>query len=316
MIEGDRPTIRPGRRRGVECVGTRRSNVLETQPVRDDIRRDGVLSLSQRAYKDPDGDLPKESEDVPVVVLDEDPPIGNRWHRGRGDIETVAGDDRPVQRVENPQVAVPGVPVEKSVGIGDGNPDRSDRCAPQDRSGRGVDADVLVGAKSAAPARSEEDRGTVVGRCCEVEQAKAGRLPRQPSRRGIERIHSPGIGTNVDVALGDQGRHRDRVIDSRGPDQCPAELIQRVHCRSPRESGRACIRDSAGNGHAAPGGVPRLVRPCQCPGRLIDSKNLATKSQPEDESVCSEQRQVRIDIDPNAPVDDPQGVARGRVQRV
>ena len=316
MIEGDRPTIRPGRRRGVECVGTRRSDVLETQPVRDDIRRDGVLSLSQRAYKDPDGDLPKESEDVPVVVLDEDPPIGNRWHRGRGDIETVAGDDRPVQRVENPQVAVPGVPVEKSVGIGDGNPDRSDRCAPQDRSGRGVDADVLVGAKSAAAARSEEDRGTVVGRCCEVEQAKAGRLPREPSRRGIKRVHRPGIRTNVDVALGDQWCHRDCVVNRRRPDQCPAGLIHRVQLRSRQLSGSACIRDAAGYGNAAPGEVARLIRPRECSGRLVDRKDLAAPSQPEDESVGGKQRQVGIDIDPDAPVDDPQGVAGRRVQRV
>ena len=309
--------MRPGRRRGVERVGTRRSNVLEAQPVRDDVRRDRILSLSQRAYKDPDGDLPKESENVPVVVLNEDPPIGNRGHRRRGGIEIVGRDGRSVQRVEDPQVPVPGVPVEKSVGIGDRDADGSDRRAPQDRSRRGVEADVLVGARYyfAGAAGSKEDRGTVIRRSCEVEQAKAARLPCEAPGRGIKCVHGPGVCAGVDVALGHEWWHRDRVVDRRGPDQCPAEFIQRVQLRS-RESDSACIRDAAGNGDTAPGEVPRLVRPRECSGRLINRKNLATESQPEDESVRREQLQVGIDIDPDASVDDPQGVARRRVQRI
>ena len=81
-------------------------------------------------------------------------------------------------------------------------------------------------------------------------------------------------------------------------------------------SGTACIRDAAGYGDAAPGEVTRLVRPRECSGRLINRKNLATESQPEDESVRRELPQVGIDIDPDASVDDPQGVARRRVQRI
>src|SRR5439155_4954380 len=82
------------------------------------------------------------------------------------------------------------------------------------------------------------------------------------------------------------------------------------------ESGTAGIRDAAGYGDAAPGEVPRLVRPRECSGRLVNGKNLATKSQPKDESVCREQRQIGINIDPDASVDDPESVARRRVQRV
>src|SRR5439155_12611704 len=127
----------------------------------------------------------------PKVFQNKDPPTENRGHERRRGNKNVARDDRSVERVENPKVAVPGVPVEKSVCIDYGNPDRPDRPAPQDHSRRGVEADVLVGAwgEFAAAARSEEDRGTVIGRSCEVEQAKAARLPCEAPGRGIKRVH-------------------------------------------------------------------------------------------------------------------------------
>src|SRR5207244_12584665 len=100
------------------------------------------------------------------------------------------------------------------------------------------------------------------------------------------------------------------------PEQPPHGPTRLLVLRSRHSPCTAAIRDAAGYCDAAPGEVGRLVRPRECSGRLFNRENLATPSQPEDESVRGEQRQVWIDIDPDASVDDPQGVARRRVQRV